>query len=163
VIFVTVGAQMPFDRLVRAVDGWAGRNGKTDVFAQIGPTGYRPASISWTRFLEPAEFREKIAASRLVIAHAGMGSILSALEHAKPIIVMPRRGDLRETRNDHQLATVRRFGAKPGITVAEDERHLLACLDQGTTEAALEPLGPHAENRLIETIRSFINTDRSSR
>ncbi len=34
-IFVTVGEQLPFDRLVRAVDEWAAASGK-EVFAQIG-------------------------------------------------------------------------------------------------------------------------------
>ena len=34
-IFVTVGAQLPFDRLVDTVDAWAGRKGDTEVLAQI--------------------------------------------------------------------------------------------------------------------------------
>jgi hypothetical protein len=32
-IFVTVGTQGQFDRLIRTVDEWAGGHGRTDVFA----------------------------------------------------------------------------------------------------------------------------------
>jgi UDP-N-acetylglucosamine transferase subunit ALG13 len=53
VIFVTVGAQMPFDRLVKAVDQWAGENGREDIYAQIGQSDYRPSNIQWTKFLKP--------------------------------------------------------------------------------------------------------------
>ena len=56
-ILVTVGAQMPFDRMTRAVDAWAGERGRTDVFAQIGPTDFIPQNIEWTAFLEPEQFR----------------------------------------------------------------------------------------------------------
>jgi len=35
-IFVTVGAQMAFDRLIRAVDAWAGVHPAVSVFGQIG-------------------------------------------------------------------------------------------------------------------------------
>jgi UDP-N-acetylglucosamine transferase subunit ALG13 len=45
-IFLTVGTQFPFDRLVRAVDE-AFDNGAIDeeVFAQIGETSYRPRNF----------------------------------------------------------------------------------------------------------------------
>ena len=35
-IFVTVGTDSPFDRLMQVVDEWAAASGRTDVFAQIG-------------------------------------------------------------------------------------------------------------------------------
>ena len=79
-IFVTVGAQMPFDRLVQAVDEWAGARSRSDVFAQIGSEGIPPSNIEFTRFLEAAEFKRRIREADVVISHAGMGTILSALE-----------------------------------------------------------------------------------
>ena len=103
-IFVTVGAQMAFDRLVRTVDEWAATRGRKDVFAQIGPTEWRPRHIEWVAFLPPEDFRKRVADATMVVAHAGMGSIITALELGKPILVMPRRGHLQETRNDHQVA-----------------------------------------------------------
>ena len=57
-IFVTVGAQMPFDRLITAVDQWAARHGRDDVFAQIGQNGAEPKHVEWTHLLDPSEVRE---------------------------------------------------------------------------------------------------------
>jgi UDP-N-acetylglucosamine transferase subunit ALG13 len=129
VIFVTVGAQMPFDRLVRSVDEWAGSRGRRDVFAQIGPSSYEPRHIRHSRFIAPLEFRRHVEHADVIVAHAGMGSIISAVELGKPILVMPRRGDLGETRNDHQIATAERFGAMQLVQVATDEQDLLRKLD----------------------------------
>lgn len=128
-IFVTVGSQMPFDRLVRAVDNWAGRTGRTDVFAQIGPRGHQPRNCQHENLLDPARFKAVLREASLVVAHAGMGSIITALEHGKPILVMPRRGDLAETRNDHQVATAKRFREIGAVLVAMDENELLSRLD----------------------------------
>ena len=85
-IFVTVGVQLPFDRLVRAVDTWAGERMRADVFAQIGPSQYRPQHIEFRAFVEPPEFRRLVEGADAVVAHAGMGSIITALELAKPLI-----------------------------------------------------------------------------
>lgn len=157
-IFVTVGAQMSFDRMVRAVDAWAAERGRSDVFAQIGPTDYRPAHIEWVEFIEPDEFRQRVAAADVLVAHAGMGSILTALEAGKPILVMPRRGDLRETRNDHQVATAERFREMGKVAVAMDEHELPARLDELDALPRTERIGSHASESLINAIRSFINS-----
>jgi UDP-N-acetylglucosamine transferase subunit ALG13 len=154
-IFVTVGAQMAFDRLVRAVDEWAAQS-ECEVFAQIGPSDYMPANIGWTRFLEPAQFGEKVAAADAIVAHAGMGSILTALELGKPILVMPRRGNLRETRNDHQVATARRLVAQRRVTVAWDEQELAEKLDQIGSLEASDRISSHADARLLGTLRAFL-------
>ncbi|HOA73905.1 MAG TPA: glycosyltransferase [Phycisphaerae bacterium] len=129
-IFVTVGAQMPFDRLIRVVDEWAGRHQRTDVFAQIGQAQYQPRHIRSCESMGPDEFHATLEAANAVVAHAGMGSIISAVERRKPILVMPRRSDLGETRNDHQVATARQFGALGLVEVAMDEHELAAKLER---------------------------------
>src|SRR5262249_19256768 len=120
-IFVTVGVQLPFDRLVRAVDEWAGERRRTDVFAQIGPSDYQPRHIEFSPFVDPPEFRRLVEAADVLVAHAGMGSIITALELGKPLLVMPRRADYGEHRNDHQLATARHMLAQNVINVAQDQ------------------------------------------
>lgn len=129
-IFVTVGGQLPFDRLIHTVDEWAAEHGREDVFAQIGDSPKPPRHIQWKHFLSPEEFQEKARESDVIIAHAGMGSILTALELHKPIVVMPRRAHLREHRNDHQWATVKHLDKGVGVIVAADETELAALLDQ---------------------------------
>jgi UDP-N-acetylglucosamine transferase subunit ALG13 len=157
VIFVTVGAQMPFDRLVHAVDAWAAASGRSDVFAQIGLSTSPPSHIEWTRFIEPAEFERRMQDARVIVAHAGTGSIIKALQHGRPILVMPRRADLRETRNDHQIATARRFLEQGRVHVAFDERELPERLDDIGRLTTGERLAPVASPELIAAIRSFIS------
>jgi UDP-N-acetylglucosamine transferase subunit ALG13 len=157
VILVTVGGQMPFDRLVAAVDEWAARRGRSDVFAQIGPTQLRPKHIEWVHLLEPDEFRRRVVAADAIVAHAGMGSILTALEHGKTILVMPRRGDLKETRNDHQVATAERFRELGRVHVARDERELPERLDGLCDMRASSAISPFASPRLVETLREFVH------
>jgi UDP-N-acetylglucosamine transferase subunit ALG13 len=156
VIFVTVGSQEPFDRLIRAVDEWARLRARSDVFAQIASSSSCPQHIKFTHFIEPSEFNRVMQETRLIVAHAGMGSIISALELGKPIVVMPRRADFRETRNDHQVATAERFGAQGRIIVANDEQDLPAKLDHALTLGDSNRIHAQASPRLIATIRAFL-------
>lgn len=156
-IFVTVGAQMPFDRLVLGVDAWAADHPGHEVFAQIGPDAQKPKTIAFTEFLEPPQFRDRVEWCDVLVAHAGMGSILTALQHGKPVLVMPRRGDLKETRNDHQIATAERFRSMGKVTVAMTEAELPAQLDRLSRLVAAAPISPFASPELIEAVRTFIH------
>jgi UDP-N-acetylglucosamine transferase subunit ALG13 len=155
-ILVTVGSDLPFDRLVRVVDEWAKDTGRDDVFAQIGATDWRPSHIAWTQFLQPPEFTRRLAESDVVVAHAGMGTILSALQWQKPILVMPRRASLGEVRNEHQLATARQLASLGKINVAMDESELRGKLSGLHQLQSYERIGPHASDSLINTLREFI-------
>lgn len=155
-IFVTVGAQMAFDRMVRAVDEWAGLMGRTDVFAQIGPSAYTPRHVEHVGFLEPPQFAERARAARVIVAHAGMGSIITALTLGTPILVMPRRGDLRETRNDHQVATARRLSELGKVAVAMDEVELVERLGRLDELTAAGAIGPYAQDSLIAAVRGVV-------
>ena len=155
-IFVTVGAQMPFDRLTSCVDRWAASCGTSDVFAQIGNTDWRPAHMDWTAVLDPSEYRQRLFEADAVITHAGMGTILTALEFGKPIVVMPRRGALRETRNDHQVGTARVLAADRRVTVAWDEHELAAWMQRLDQVEAPARIASHASIALLTAVRDFI-------
>ena len=166
-IFLTIGTHEPFDRLVRAVDEWCGACGRTDVFGQITDrAGYIPRHFEHVGQMMPPTYREMCDTADFLIAHAGMGAIITALTLAKPIVVMPRRGHLAETRNDHQFATALKLGMKPGIHVAETEVELPAVLDEiagGVGLAEAPAIGRFAEDRLISALRSLVElgNDRS--
>jgi UDP-N-acetylglucosamine transferase subunit ALG13 len=155
-IFITVGTQLPFDRLIRTVDAWAARTG-AEVFAQIGPGQYVPGHIRWTRTLPADECNTRIRQARAVVAHAGMGSILTALEFGKPIVVMPRRGDLGEHRNDHQIATAKHFQEQGRIRVAFDERELEQKLEELGTFQPTARIARTASPALIAALRGFVS------
>ncbi|MQX38242.1 glycosyltransferase [Roseospira navarrensis] len=162
-IFVTVGTQDPFDRLVRPVDAWCARHPDVPVVGQVidpGPEGHRPRHFEWTSYMAPAVYRDTFARAKLIVGHAGMGSIITAMDLQKPIIVMPRRAALREQRNDHQYATAMRLGDRPGVYVALDEADLTARLDEALKTGFAMGGGaitPFAEDRLIAALRAEIH------
>ena len=156
-IFVTVGNQMPFDRLIRAVDYWSEKSGKKEVFAQIGKTKYRPEFIQTVSFLAPEQYKERISEATAIVSHAGIGSIIAALELGKPILVMPRRSALRETRNDHQISTAHHFQESGlPIHVAQTENELLKKLDRvELLPPPCQTLGATASPQLIKKLKEF--------
>jgi UDP-N-acetylglucosamine transferase subunit ALG13 len=156
VIFVTVGTDMAFNRLVRTVDEWALAKGRQDVFAQIGETDWQPAHIAWSKFLQPPEFARRFAEAEVVVAHAGMGTILSALQWEKPILVMPRHASLGEQRNEHQLATARHLSELGKINVAMDETELRNMLDDLSQLRPRGKIGAYASDALVAALWEFI-------
>lgn len=161
-IFLTVGTQEPFDRLVRAVDAWAATH-DVPVFGQLGrltADSYRPVNFPFESFVSADEFQERLEASRLMVGHAGMGSIISALSHGKPLLMMARRAALGEHRNEHQLATAARFSGRSGIHVAADADAVGPLIDRlldADNPVAGGQLSPHASPELIGAIRDFIH------
>uniref|UniRef100_UPI0013DD4422 hypothetical protein n=1 Tax=Sandarakinorhabdus rubra TaxID=2672568 RepID=UPI0013DD4422 len=139
-VFVSVGSMMPFDRLVRAMDEWAAANPDTPVEIQIGKGRHEPRHARWVRTLPLPDYRARVATCRLFVAHCGMGSIIAAIEAGKPILMLPRLLALGEHNSDHQLATARHVGSRPGLHVAADEADLMAratalLADSGTAPA----------------------------
>ncbi len=125
VIFLTVGTEFPFDRLVRAVDEMVRESVLTEeVIAQIGSGRYRPNNMPWFRSMEKALFDEHMRESTAIIGHAGAGTILQALELGKPLLVMPRLKKYGEHVNDHQLGTARKFESLGYILAAYDTDEL---------------------------------------
>ena len=164
-ILVTVGTQGPFDRLVQGVDRWAAAGGRTDVLAQIGAKAWTPTHLEWTESMAPADFRAAFERAELIVAHAGIGTLVSALEQGKSIVVMPRLARLREHRNDHQVATAEHFCRRHRVPVATDAEELARALDEALRAAAKE-LIPAPRRRLapsdslLASVRAFLEAGR---
>jgi len=125
-IFLTVGNwHKGFDRLVRAVDELAENGVITDqVIGQTGQGAYKAKYMKVLEFCSPTEFRQIVSESRLVISHAGMGAMMEAVKHSKPIIVVPRRCALGEVGNDHQLTTAKQLESEGKVLVAYETSEL---------------------------------------
>lgn len=159
-IFVTVGTQLPFDRLLQAVNDWAGQNPAETVIAQTGQSRADFPFMTCHAMLDQTQFRATLDAADVVIAHAGMGSILMAAEAGKPIIIMPRRAALGEHRNDHQCDTAAKMAALSNVTLAETPEALadaLSALHAAGANAA-PALPPMAQPQLIAALHDFIWT-----
>ena len=92
----------------------------------------------------------------MVIAHAGMGTILSALKQDKPIIVVPRLASLKEHRNDHQMATAMRMDELGYVYVAYDKKQLRDLLMQKDLKP-LKHIGNQASDSLEKSLTEFID------
>lgn len=158
-IFVTVGEQLPFDRLISTVDEWAKDAGQ-EVRAQIGKTKFVPRYMQHQQSYPPDQYRQLFESADLVIAHAGMGTIITAVELHKPMLIMPRRHERGEHRNDHQLATAKRFSHLSIVSVAWDENELTSHLADLKTLIGKSRLteNPVADPRLIERIKNFVGS-----
>jgi len=164
-IFLTVGTQISFDRLVRSVDEWCAQMGVRDVVGQLAGLdhhSYVPRHFDWVRFMPPHDYEQHVRSAKFIVAHAGIGSIISAMMNAKPILLLPRRAALREQRTDHQLATAERFLNTPGVHVAmkEDEipAHLSRLYEMQAGDVAAAVARQQPDERLIREMRRLIMT-----
>ncbi|WP_374278299.1 glycosyltransferase [Azonexus sp.] len=159
-IFVTVGSQMPFKRLIEGVAAWAMTQSEMpNVLAQVGDMERCVPELRTVRSLSPEEFRAAVLGAEVIIAHAGMGSVLTAMEFGKPLVVLPRKGALRETRNDHQIATARWLAAKGGVFVAMEDEDLADAIDRARASTrTTSQISSHASADLVEALRIFIQS-----
>lgn len=155
-IFVAVGTQFPFDRLVSCVDEWAAKD-NTPVHAQIASGEYLPQHASYDRFMTTAAFNEKLEAAELIISHAGMGNIITALENNKPIIVMNRQHKLGEHRNDHQADGLEWMGKLSGVYTASTTDEMRRLLDRKAELHGSEHHDMAQRQRLIGFLNQAIN------
>ncbi len=155
---MSVGSMMPFDRLVAAMDAWAAANPAVPVLIQIGKGSHEPRHAKWVRTLPLADYRAQVADCALFVAHCGMGSIITAIQAGKPILMLPRLQALGEHNTDHQLATARHVGIRPGLHVAADADDLQARASAllGNAGQAPAPIATHADPAFTARIRAFI-------
>ncbi len=104
-IFVTVGThKQQFNRLLKAVDDFvaAGRI-KDSVIIQTGNSAYSPKNCRHFKFTGKDKIRKIQKNARVIITHAGAGTIIEALSYKKPVIVVPRLKKFGEHTDDHQI------------------------------------------------------------
>jgi UDP-N-acetylglucosamine transferase subunit ALG13 len=104
------------------------------------------------------EFRNRVQSASLVVSHAGIGTILTALQVGTPILVMPRRSDCGEHRSDHQVATVEALRGRQGVHVVMNERDLDGAIGAvlQTPRPVYGTIGPYALPALLEAVRAFL-------
>ena len=156
-ILVTVGMQLGFNRLIAAMDRLA-PSLDMPVIAQTGKGTYRPQNMEERERISPGEFEQLVRQSRLIVSHAGIGTVLTAQRFTKPIVLFPRRLEHGEHRNDHQVATVRNLEGRSSVLIALDEDDLARKIEEGLAMGnATATLSPTAE-QLRRSIASFIET-----
>ena len=118
-IFVTVGThEQQFDRLVRGVDELKENGILTEpVFIQTGYSTYEPRHCECSPFVPFRQMKTLMTDADVVITHGGPSSFIEAMAMGKVPVVVPRRGDLNEHVNDHQVDFVRVVAERQGDIV----------------------------------------------
>lgn len=154
-IFLTVGNwHKGFNRLVKAVDELVESGAVIEeVMAQTGHGSYAPRYLKVIDYCSPTEFTDTMAKSRIIITHAGVGTICQGIELAKPVIVVPRKASLGEHVDDHQYTTAKQFEKEGKILVAYEVSELPNKLEQAKN---FVPVRGEGSERIIQAVRAFL-------
>lgn len=128
-MFATVGATLPFDRLVRSVaDLKASGDIPEDLLIQTGEGGLRPPGATVMETLPFDDIQAVLRQADLVVCHGGTGSLITALREGCRVVAMPRSSKLGEHYDDHQRQITQAFAARGLIQVANTAEELPAAL-----------------------------------
>jgi UDP-N-acetylglucosamine transferase subunit ALG13 len=133
----------------------------SEMVIQRGYSKYSPKNVKHFDFVPLDTATEYIRKARLVVSHAGMGTIILCKEYGIPILIFPRRKRYGEHMNDHQLeiakALEKRGGENIYVIYEEDqlEEKILKVLKEGPKFNSIENIG---RVHLIRTIQEFIKT-----
>ena len=135
-ILITVGT-WPLDRLVRAADELASRVDE-DVIIQRGKGIYVPQHASHVDYVSQDRIEQWLYQTRVVISHAGAGSVLGVLQAGKPLVLVPRLARLGEVRDDHQfeLAAALSERGQAVIVTKPTVQTLSEAIEQAITQGA---------------------------
>jgi UDP-N-acetylglucosamine transferase subunit ALG13 len=152
-IFVTVGTnEAAFDRLVEAAGNLPGDE---ELVIQRGASRVEPARGEVVDFLPFDRLVDEVRRARVVITHAGVGSVMVALANGHRPIVVPRLGRLGEAVDDHQVTWGRRVAQDGLVLLVEDEADLAAAVQGG--DAAV-PGGIAPSRALVRELRAIVAT-----
>lgn len=123
-IFVTVGnSHYGFPRLVEKMDALA-PSLPMPVFIQLGWSTGKPVHAEWSAFLTYDQMMDRMSRAKLVVGHASAGPILHSRRLGIPLIAVPRRPELREHLDAHQVETGESVAGMAGIEVVWDVENL---------------------------------------
>ena len=155
-ILVTTGSSGgPFDRLLSVVGRF---DADEEVVVQHGPSALRPRGARCVGYLPFDELGRLVSEARIVVAHAGVGSILLCLTRERAPLVVPRLPSLGEVVDDHQLILARRLALSGAVTCVEDVDDLPALIRPTAPDTGSTGRRRVGETALAADVRSYIDS-----
>lgn len=146
-IFVTLGTQkQQFTRVLDLIEK-SKIFQEDEIIVQAGHTKYESNKMTILDFISYEEVEKYIEESELVICHGGVGSIFTALQKNKKILVVPRLSKYGEHINDHQLEICEQLEKDGYITYLRDGEEF----DQIVQKLLKK------ENKIYQSDTSFLN------
>jgi UDP-N-acetylglucosamine transferase subunit ALG13 len=151
-IFVTLGThEQPFERLLDLVCMLP-----TDE-SMIVQHGHTPARTNargeWIRFASQDACADYARRSSVVVCHAGVGSIITALEARKLPVAVPRLRSLGEHVDDHQLEIASAFHERGLVVACLRGDSLSSAID--AARGASPRLQP--DRRLVDAVQAAVS------
>lgn len=152
ILVITGIISWDFSRLIKEMDRIAGKIDE-EVVMQISDTHYLPHNAKYFRFTSEEEYERLFESARVIVSHAGAGTIITALQRNKPIIVVPRRKEYGEQFDNHQVEIARELEREGRIKVVWDVRELEEALN-GVNEnfTSIEK-----DKKLVLSLKDYIN------
>lgn len=128
-LFATVGAILPFDRLVEMVADVKARGEiPEDVLVQTGDGGVAPTGLTTVETLPFDEMQSTLRDADIVVCHGGTGSLITALRQGCRVVAVPRLFAKGEVYDDHQAEITAAFAKRGLIAVANTADELSEAL-----------------------------------
>ncbi len=114
----------------------------TEVLWQTGSTDVDGLNIDGRARVSSAEMDTAIADADVVVAHAGTGIALAALEHGKYPVLVPRRASHGEHVDDHQLTIALELSLRDLCVTRDVDRLKLADLHYAAARRVVKATSP---------------------
>lgn len=134
ILFATVGATLPFDRLENAILSLK-RAGHIPekVILQVGCSTKSHEPVDGLQIVADIPFgdvQDLLARADIVVCHAGTGSIITALSKCCAVVAMPRSIKHGDHYDNHQEEIAGVFASRGLIQTANDSQTLLEALER---------------------------------
>jgi UDP-N-acetylglucosamine transferase subunit ALG13 len=154
-VLVVVGTDHhPFDRVVGWADEWAASHPDLRVLVQYG-TSRAPATAEGRDLLPVSELTALMSEATAVVCHGGPGTIMGAREAGHVPIVVPRRSDLGEHVDDHQVRFATRVEAAGQVHLATDQPTFWSLLERADAGGSGFRIDLATEDPAAEAVARF--------
>lgn len=132
-VFICLGTQkFQCNRLLKEMDRLVEQGLIHEkVFAQRGYSDYVPMHYESIEFLSKDDFEDRVAECSMMISHSGVGTIISAINHHKPVVVFPRLKKYKEHVDNHQLEIAKAFHKKQLVLMYNEGDNLSELIERG--------------------------------
>ena len=153
-IFVTLGTQdKKFKRLLDAVE-------KLDIdekiVAQIGSTDFKSEKMELHKFMSKDEFDNYMKEARIIITHAGVGTIIEGLKLHKKMIVSARKKEYKEHVSNHQEQILKLFSEDGYILALDNFDDLEKLINKDFIPKEFKSNNENFNNNLKKEIKNLI-------
>ena len=154
-IYVTTGTHpIPFDRLIAAMEAFA-RTTSEEVIIQAGASEIAIQYAKHLTFISWDDSRRYIQSARVVVAQAGVGTLIDAISVNARIIIWPRLGRYGEAANDHQLEIANVLNEQGRVLMVNSAEELTAALSRDLLPAS--NADGNKGGRLIVALQDSLN------